>query len=80
MIFQEVKKKSRRKQKLDLLKISLYFLYMLRVPVNVGLDLTRAKHLRAEFLRYKREVEKNPRYGSKRAARDLKRKHFHESK
>jgi len=53
---------------------------MLRVPVNVGLDLTHAKHLRSEFLRYKREVEKNPRYGSKRAARDLKRKHFHESK
>ena len=43
---------------------------MIRVPIPHGMDIT-AKSLRAFFEWYKKQVEKDPKYGKKRKRRKV---------
>jgi hypothetical protein len=51
--------------------------HMIRVPFNKTLDAADCRKLKSEFDRYSNEVQKNPNYGKRRAAREKRSREYH---
>jgi hypothetical protein len=50
---------------------------MPKIPIPKRLNISSIKELRGFFEFYKKELEKNPEYGKKRAERERKAKEYH---
>jgi hypothetical protein len=50
---------------------------MPKIPIPRRLDISSIKELRGFYEFYKKELEKNPEYGKKRAERERKEREYH---